>query len=95
MTVIHHNFGGGSPPPTTDASTSKRANSARVLADRAKAWIDEAMAAREGLPAEARHELAQTHLTTARECMADDHALAFTSVIGRHAWTARILMAEE
>jgi hypothetical protein len=95
MTVIHNNFGGGSLPPTTSATAPMRANSARVLANRAKAWIDEAMAAREGLSVEARHELAQTHLTTAKECMADDHALAFTSVIGRHAWTARILMAED
>lgn len=95
MSVIHHYFGGGEPPPTTDATTSMRANSARVLAERAKGWIDEAMTAREGLSAEARHELAQSHMTTAKECMADGHALAFTSVIGRHAWTARILMAED
>lgn len=72
-----------------------RANSARTLAARAKGWIDEAMAMREGLSPEARRDAAEPHLALAKDCLTDEHADALMSVIGRHAWTARILMAED
>lgn len=39
--------------------------------------------------------LREPHLALAKDCLTDEHADALMSVIGRHAWTARILMAED
>ena len=103
VTVIHHVFGGGSPSPaSSDGSSSKaaaytsgRANCARELADRAHRWIEEAMEARQGLTPEQRREAAAGHMEQAQDSLLDPKSPLFMTVVGRHAWTARILLAED
>jgi hypothetical protein len=108
MTVIHHDFGGASASPAfpdggavaqkpspPQPYNSGRANCALEIADRAKRWIDEAMAAREGLTPAQRREKAFEHMAKAQEARLDPQAPMFMSVIGREAWFARILIAED
>lgn len=105
MTVIHHIFGSASALPSTEpeayvhpASTgvsSGRANCAHEIADRAHRWIDEAMAARIGLTPQQRREEALVHAQQARYCLEDPKAPLWMTVVGRHAWFARILSAED
>ena len=108
MTIIHHDFGGASAlPPFPEGGaieqpvsppqpfSSGRANCAQEIADRARKWVDEAMAAREGLTPLQRREKAFEHMDLAQDARLDPKAPMYMSVIGRHAWFARILIAED
>jgi len=75
--------------------SSGRANCAQEIADGARKWIDEAMAAREGLTPLQRREKAFEHMDQAQDARLNPKAPMYMSVIGRHAWFARILIAED
>lgn len=104
MTVIHHDFGAASAAPTTpdfprfnvsDGHSSGASNCAREIADRAHRWIEDAMMLRHGLNPEERRKLAHQHMEEARTIINDHQSPLCMTMAGRHAWTARILVAED
>ena len=104
MTVIHHDFGAASAAPATpdfprfnvsDGHSSGIPNCAREVADRAHRWIEEAILMRHGLTPQERRELAHRHMNQAKWQLDERESPLCMSVAGRHAWTARILIAED
>lgn len=83
------------PEPVSTAVSSGRANCAREIADRAHAWIEEAVKAREGMTPEQRRSVALEYMAQAQYARLDEKAPLYMTVIGRHAWFARIMMAED
>lgn len=94
MSVIHIDFGSGSPLPPVPRPSGPL--SAAELAQAAKDWMDEVVEQRQRLSPAERRAAAEESISIARECLDDDpNHRAWLTVIGRHAWAARIMMAED
>ena len=106
MTIIHHSFGGATAsltPPDGDYAkfrvshghSSGGANCAREIADRAHAWIEDAMMLRHGLTPPERRERALALIAEAEAYPEDRRSPLSMAVVGRKTWTAYILIAED
>lgn len=94
MTVIHHNFGGGSPPPASLECVEPL--TAEQLATIGRQWITDALDDRKRMPPAARKAEAEESLERVHQCFAvSDDPRMWTVILGRHAWRARILLAED